>query len=45
MNRRLTIRLISKILSTNCGFANSEEYDFCSSYNAILIGNRLEGNE
>jgi hypothetical protein len=26
-----------RILSTNCGFANSEQYDFCSSYQAILI--------
>jgi len=26
-----------KILSTSCGFANSEKYDFCSSWQAILI--------
>ena len=26
-----------KILSTSCGFANSEQYDFCSFYHAILI--------
>lgn len=25
-----------KLISTNCGFANSEEYDFCSVYQAIL---------
>ena len=25
-----------KILSTNCSFVNSEAYDFCSSYQAIL---------
>jgi hypothetical protein len=25
------------ILSTNCGFCDSEKYDFCSSYQAILI--------
>lgn len=26
-----------KISSTNCGFVNSEKYDFCSIYQAILI--------
>ena len=26
-----------KINSTNCGFVNSEKYDFCASYQAILI--------
>ena len=25
------------ISSTSCGFVNSENYDFCSSYQAILI--------
>lgn len=25
------------ISSTSCGFINSEQYDFCSSYQAILI--------
>ena len=25
-----------KILSSSCGFVNSERYDFCSSYQAIL---------
>jgi len=25
------------ILSTSCGFVNSEVYDFCESYQAILI--------
>lgn len=26
-----------KILSTSCGFANSEKYDFCSVWQAILV--------
>lgn len=26
-----------KISSTSCGFVNSEKYDFCDSYQAILI--------
>lgn len=26
-----------KISSTYCGFVQSEQYDFCSSYHAILI--------
>lgn len=26
-----------KISSTNCGFVNSEVYDFCSCYQAILV--------
>lgn len=26
-----------KISSTSCGFVNSEAYDFCSVYQAILI--------
>lgn len=26
-----------KISSTDCGFINSEQYDFCSSYMAILV--------
>ena len=26
-----------KILSTDCGFCNSEQYDFCNSWMAILI--------
>lgn len=26
-----------KISSTNCGFVNSEEYDFCSCYQAVLV--------
>jgi hypothetical protein len=25
------------ILSSNCGFVQSEKYDFCNSYQAILI--------
>lgn len=25
-----------KILSTSCGFVNSESYDFCESWQAIL---------
>lgn len=25
-----------KVLSTSCGFANSEKYDFCDCYHAIL---------
>ena len=25
-----------EILSTSCGFVNSEQYDFCGSYQAIL---------
>ncbi len=29
-----------KILSTSCGFVNSERYDFCGSYQAILIDER-----
>ena len=27
------------ISSTSCGFVNSERYDFCSTYQAILIKN------
>jgi len=26
-----------KISSTNCGFVNSESYDFCACYQAILV--------
>ena len=26
-----------KILSTNCGFLNTEKYDFCGSWQAILL--------
>ncbi len=26
-----------KISSTSCGFVNSEAYDFCSVYQAILV--------
>ena len=26
-----------KILSTNCGFINSEQYNFCSCFQAILV--------
>jgi hypothetical protein len=26
-----------EILSTNCGFANSEKYDFCGCWQAILV--------
>jgi hypothetical protein len=26
-----------KISSTSCGFVNSESYNFCSSYQAILV--------
>ena len=26
-----------RIMTTNCGFANSEKYDFCALYQAILI--------
>jgi len=26
-----------EILSTSCGFVNSEQYDFCGNYQAILI--------
>lgn len=25
------------VSSTSCGFANSEKYDFCSCYHAVLI--------
>jgi len=25
------------ILSSNCGFINSEQYNFCSIYQAILV--------
>jgi hypothetical protein len=31
-----------RVLSSNCGFVNSEKYDFCSSYQAILINNMIE---
>jgi hypothetical protein len=26
-----------KVSSTSCGFVNSEKYDFCGSYQAVLI--------
>ena len=26
-----------QISSTSCGFVNSENYDFCSSYHAVLV--------
>jgi len=29
------------ILSTNCGFVNSEQYDFCSCFQAILISKNI----
>lgn len=31
-----------KVLSGSCGFVNSEEYDFCSSFQAILINSCAE---
>ena len=32
-----------KISSTNCGFVNSERYDFCGSYQAILLKDGAKG--
>jgi hypothetical protein len=31
------IELGYKLSSSSCGFLNSEEYDFCESYQAILV--------
>lgn len=28
-----------RISSTSCGFVSSEQYDFCSSYHAVLVIN------
>ena len=30
-----------KLSSSYCGFANSESYDFCSSYQAIFVDSSL----
>jgi len=31
-----------KMVSSSCGFVNSEEYQFCSSYQAIFQDNCLD---
>ena len=31
------IRLGYRLVAANCGFVDSEQYDFCSSYQAVFI--------
>ena len=34
-----------EILSTSCGFVNSEQYDFCESFQAVMINNNSGVND